>query len=71
MENKLDFKTVADAALNAVDNLLAEWMKRRVPARPRHKPGMPHGPGGIKNRSKFKGVEMPFCAISTRTSCYG
>ena len=26
MENKLDFKTVADAALNAVDNLLAEWL---------------------------------------------
>ena len=24
--NKLDFKSVADAALNAVDNLLAEWL---------------------------------------------
>ena len=25
----------------------------------------------LKRRSKFEGAEMPFCASSTKTSCYG
>ena len=32
--------------------------------------GREQGPGSIKRRSKFNGVEISFCAVSTRTQCY-
>ena len=41
-------------ALNAADGCPA-WLSR---------------PEGIRNRSKYRGMKTPSCAVSTRTSCY-